>query len=116
MRQDEFIELHGEEAWEKLVKPVQDSALSTPDQSRNANILGHAEIMGVLRLLGLNAVSGLKEARRRIGTEPQARPASPPEGCGVSNEDLECLGCGIKIGCVKSGHCYAVEGKAALKE
>lgn len=113
MTRDEFVELHGEEAWEKLVKPVQDNPRSGVEQRQNANVLGHAEVMGVLKLLGLR-VSGLKEARRLIGTAEPERPQSPPKGCGVSNEDLECLGCGVKIGCVKSGHCYAVEGEASL--
>lgn len=40
----------------------------------------------------------------------------PPTGCGMCNEDLECLGCGVKLGCVEPGHCYAVEGKSALKK
>ncbi len=43
------------------------------------------------------------------------RPKSPPQDCGFSNEELECLGCGEKLGCIKGGHCYAVEGKDALK-
>ena len=38
-----------------------------------------------------------------------------PENCGFSNEDLECLGCGVKLGLVKEGRCYGVEGKEALK-
>ena len=42
------------------------------------------------------------------------RPKYPPVGCGQSNEDLECLGCGAKLGCIKPGHCYAVEGERAL--
>jgi hypothetical protein len=113
MTRDEFVELHGEEAWEKLVKPVQDNPRASHEQRQNANVLGHAEVMGVLKLLGLK-VSGLKEARRLIGTEQPARAQSPPKDCGVSNEDLECLGCGVKIGCLKKGSCYAVEGEAAL--
>lgn len=43
------------------------------------------------------------------------RPKRPPHDCGLSNEDLECLGCGQKLGCIKPDHCYAVEGKKALK-
>jgi len=43
------------------------------------------------------------------------RPQTPPKGCGMANEGLECLGCAQKIGCVLPGHCYAVEGAAALK-
>lgn len=43
------------------------------------------------------------------------RPKYRPSDCGFSNEDLECLGCGHKLGCIKSGHCYAVEGRGALK-
>lgn len=45
----------------------------------------------------------------------RSRPKTPPKECGFSNEDLECLGCGTKLGCVKPGHCYVVEGSAALK-
>lgn len=115
MQRSEFIELHGEEAWEKLVKPVQDNPRSSPEQRQNANVLGHAEAMGVLKLLGLK-VSGLREARRLIGTEQPTRPQVPPVNCRMSNEDLECLGCGIKIGRLKLGHCYAVEGEASLKK
>lgn len=40
---------------------------------------------------------------------------APPSQCGFSTEDLDCLGCGVKLGCVKPGHCYAVEGKRALR-
>ena len=45
----------------------------------------------------------------------EKRPDRPPEHCHISNEDLECLGCGVKLGCIKSGHCYFVEGEAAKK-
>lgn len=45
-----------------------------------------------------------------------ARPESPPRDCGFSNEDLECMGCGTKLGCVVPGHCYLVEGEDALKK
>lgn len=44
------------------------------------------------------------------------RPKSPPRDCGFSNEDLECLGCGVKLGCIKPGHCYLVEGEVARKD
>ena len=44
------------------------------------------------------------------------RPKEPPRHCGSSNEDLECLGCGCKIGCLEPGHCYAVEGRAAYRK
>ncbi|MDP3999500.1 MAG: hypothetical protein Q8P76_02825 [bacterium] len=43
------------------------------------------------------------------------RPKTPPRDCGFSNEQLECLGCGAKLGCIKSGHCYAIEGESAYK-
>ena len=43
------------------------------------------------------------------------RPKSQPRDCGFANEDLECLGCGMKLGCVNPGPCYFVEGEAALK-
>jgi len=39
---------------------------------------------------------------------------SRPSHCGFSDEDLCCLGCGQKLGCIQPGHCYAVEGQAAL--
>jgi len=45
----------------------------------------------------------------------EERPTRRPAGCGSVNEDLECLGCGEKMGCVIPGHCYAVEGEAAKK-
>lgn len=45
-----------------------------------------------------------------------ARPKSPPRDCGSSNEDLECLGCGEKLGHIAPGHCYLVEGKVAFKK
>lgn len=30
-----------------------------------------------------------------------------PDGCGRSNEDLECLGCGYKLGAIRRGTCPA---------
>lgn len=59
------------------------------------------------------AVHGLKDGV--IQKVEIDRPKSPPEGCQSSNEDLECLGCGYKLGCIKDGHCYAVLGSDALK-
>ncbi len=44
------------------------------------------------------------------------RPTSRPRDCCSSNEDLECLGCGKKLGCIEPGHCYLVEGQASLKK
>ena len=46
---------------------------------------------------------------------PLERPKRKPEDCGMSNEELECLGCGRKLGCIRPGHCYAVEGQSAFK-
>jgi len=46
-------------------------------------------------------------------SEPQSM-KFPPESCGMSNENLECLGCGVKIGTFKSGLCYAGFGERAL--
>jgi len=43
------------------------------------------------------------------------RPTTPPRECGFTNEDLECMGCGQKLGCIQPGHCYAVEGEDAFK-
>lgn len=43
------------------------------------------------------------------------RPTTPPSGCGFSDVDLTCEGCGCKLGSLKPGRCYAVEGNAALK-
>jgi hypothetical protein len=43
------------------------------------------------------------------------RPTYPPEHCKFINEDLECLGCGAKVHCIKPGHCVAVEGDKAYK-
>ena len=43
------------------------------------------------------------------------RPKIRPEDCGFSNEDLECLGCGEKLGCIVPGRCWAVEGNSVLK-
>lgn len=43
------------------------------------------------------------------------RPKTPPRNCKFSDEDLACLGCGQKLGCIKPEHCYAVEGKSSLK-
>lgn len=41
------------------------------------------------------------------------RPTRRPEDCGMSNEDFECLGCGVKLGCLNDGKCYAVDGETA---
>jgi hypothetical protein len=30
-------------------------------------------------------------------------PRHAPRDCGMSNEELECLGCGKKLGCVRAG-------------
>jgi hypothetical protein len=43
------------------------------------------------------------------------RPTMQPRDCKMIDEDLECLGCGVKVGCVEPGHCYAMEGKSAYK-
>lgn len=53
---------------------------------------------------------------RKTAATSEPRRTTPPEGCGLSNEDLECLGCGQKLGCIKPGHCYAVDGQAAFKK
>ena len=49
----------------------------------------------------------------------QAVPETPekhrPSGCGVSNRALECMGCSQKLGLIIPGHCYYLEGTAALK-
>lgn len=52
----------------------------------------------------------------QTGAAPKERAALyPPQNCGFTNEDLECLGCGVKLRLLKPGHCYAVEGSRALK-
>lgn len=65
MRKDEFVELHGDEVWERCVKPKQ----NRPDVvvSTNANILVHADINKVLVLLGQDPELGL------LGAEPDVR-------------------------------------------
>jgi len=69
------------------------------------------------------------EERRRLGQDAPGfrvlrivhvevcspQPKHRPADCGFSNEDLECLGCGMKLGLIKDGHCYKVEGSAALE-
>lgn len=44
----------------------------------------------------------------------EPRPEQRPRNCGASDQDCDCLGCGIKLGRVKNDHCYAVEGEKAL--
>lgn len=52
----------------------------------------------------------------QAGAAPKKRAAAhPPQDCGFMNEDLECLGCGVKLRLLEPGHCYAVEGSDALK-
>jgi hypothetical protein len=54
MTRDEFIGLHGEQAWERLVWPMQENGSGI--QRNNANIIVHHDvIMPVLKLLGISA-------------------------------------------------------------
>lgn len=65
-----------------------------------------------LKIALLRTARPLRLAQQSAVETPMKR---RPHECGVSNEDLECLGCGEKIGLIKLGHCYYLEGRAALK-
>jgi hypothetical protein len=64
MRQDEFVELHGQGAWDRLVKPMQERGRAERDHvdGDHANIIVHAEIMKTLHLHGITNASGLLQA------------------------------------------------------
>ncbi|OGM75782.1 hypothetical protein A2382_00155 [Candidatus Woesebacteria bacterium RIFOXYB1_FULL_38_16] len=53
MRQDEFVELHGEKAWEKMVSPRQRDLRWPRLEAANANALVSAEIRQFLDKQGL---------------------------------------------------------------
>lgn len=63
MQRDEFVKLHGEEAWEKLVHPKLTSERLVVRS--NANIFTHLEIVPVLELLGFKKQS-LLEAKKEL--------------------------------------------------
>ncbi len=64
MTKEEFVVLHGDEAWEKLVRPKQEGG--TAVQRQHANAIVHFDvIMPTLRLLGVPA-RGILEARALI--------------------------------------------------
>jgi hypothetical protein len=56
MTRDEFITLHGEPAWERLVRPLQDNPCRCECcrvRANNANAIVHHDVLGVvLDLLG----------------------------------------------------------------
>ena len=69
-------------------------------------------------------VNALKAALSRQISKPvpaalRPVPETPakhrPRDCGVPNENQECVGCGKKLGSIIPGHCYYLEGAAALK-
>ena len=63
MRQDEFVEIHGMTAWNKLVKPRNRPGSYWPFHVQcNANVLVSVEIYEFLESLGLPSV-GLLEAQ-----------------------------------------------------
>lgn len=68
MRQDEFVEVHGQEAWNWLVKPTQERGRAERDHVNgdHANIIVHAEIMKALRSHGISNVLGLLQAPEAI--------------------------------------------------
>lgn len=74
MTQDEFVELHGTEAWERLVKPAQDAARTSARETKcdrctvhacHANTLADCDVRMVLKLLGLKS-GGILEAKKEI--------------------------------------------------
>lgn len=76
MTKDEFVELHGEEAWNSLVRPVQEYAEGCTChrcmvQRNNANVLAHTTVGQVLRLLGI-AENTLKGAQKNLACGVQS--------------------------------------------
>lgn len=63
MYQDEFVKLHGQEAWDKLVRPKKEAG--TNEVESNANVLAHLEIIPILSLLGFQGES-LLEAKKEL--------------------------------------------------
>lgn len=59
MRRDEFIEIHGEEVWDRLIKPRKEKVMP-PHIRSNANIIAHGNIGVVLDLMGFKENSLLK--------------------------------------------------------
>ena len=70
-------------------------------------------VMSVFRQVGVSD-SGIKTVVEELVDDPP-NPGLRPEHCGFVNEDLECLGCGVKLGCVKKGFCYRLDGQRAFK-
>lgn len=65
MYQDEFVKLHGQEAWDKLVRPKKESG--TDVVASNANTVTHLEIIPILELIGFTGESIL-EAKQELET------------------------------------------------
>lgn len=63
MHYDEFVKLHGQDAWEQLVRTKKDTGTNVVSQ--NANILAHLEITPILKLIGFTGESIL-EAKQEL--------------------------------------------------
>lgn len=68
MRQDEFVELHGQGAWDRLVKPMQERGRAERDHVNgdHANIIVHETVMKAIRSHGIVNVSGLLQVSEAI--------------------------------------------------
>ena len=68
MRQDEFVERHGQDVWDRLVGPMQERGRAKNDNVKgaHANIIVHDEIMRRLRSHGIADASGLLQVSEEM--------------------------------------------------